>query len=460
MSALWTSADIAAATGGTASADFAVDGVTFDSREVIGGELFIALKGESTDGHRFVAQARERGAAGFLVSEPVEAPHVRVADTTAALEALGTAARARTCATVIGVTGSVGKTSVKEALKLSLDRFAPERTHASVKSYNNHTGVPLSLARMPADSRFGVFEMGMNHPGELSALTRLVRPHVAIVTWVASAHREFFETEADIADAKGEIFAGLEPGGTAIVPYDSEHRDRLLGHARPHAAQILTFGEGEGADVRARRYSLQPDCTTVTADVAGELLTYKVGMAGRHWLNNSLAVLAAVKAAGGDLGLAGLALAGLTGLPGRGRRLRVAREGGQAVVIDEAYNANPASMRAALAVLGEVAPNGSGRRLVALGSMKELGALSDEFHAGLAADVEAAHVTHAVLVGREIEPLADALKRRIKVEHVADADAAIQAVERTLRADDVLLVKGSNSVGLGRLVAHFQGAEG
>lgn len=459
MSMLWTSGEIAAATGGTASGEFSVSGVTFDSREVIGGELFIALRGESTDGHRFVGQARERGASGFLVGEPVEGAHVLVADTTAALEALGRASRGRSGATVIGVTGSVGKTSVKEALKLSLERLAPGHTHASVKSYNNHTGVPLSLARMPADSRFSVFEMGMNHPGELAALTQSVRPHVAVVTWVTSAHREFFATEELIADAKGEIFTGLEPGGTAIIPFDSPHRDRLLGHARPHAANILTFGEGEGADVRALRYSLQPDCTTATADVAGELLTYKVGMAGRHWLNNSLAVLAAVKAAGGDLGLAGLALAGLTGLPGRGRRLRVNRGGGQAVVIDESYNANPASMNAALAVLGEVPPIGEGRRLAVLGSMKELGALSDEFHAGLAPAVEAAGVAHLVLVGKEIEPLADALKRRLKVEHVADAAAAIQAAERALRADDVLLVKGSNSVGLGRLVAHFEGAE-
>ena len=459
MSMLWTSDEIAAATGGRVSGAFSASGVTFDSREVIGGELFIALRGESTDGHKFIGQAGERGAAGYLVSEPVEGAHVLVADTTAALEALGGASRGRSAATVIGVTGSVGKTSVKEALKLSLERLAPGRTHASVKSYNNHTGVPLSLARMPADSRFGVFEMGMNHAGELAALTRLVRPQVAVVTWVASAHREFFATEELIADAKGEIFQGLEPGGTAVVPFDSVHRDRLLDHARPHAANILTFGEGAGADVRAKRFSLQPDCTTVTADVAGEILTYKVGMAGRHWLNNSLAVLAAVKAAGGDLGLAGLALAGLTGLPGRGRRLRVAREGGAAVVIDEAYNANPASMAAALAVLGEVPPMGQGRRLAVLGSMKELGDLSAEFHAKLAPAVEAAGVAHLVLVGQEIEPLAEALQRRLKVEHVADADAAIRAVERSLRADDVLLVKGSNSVGLGRLVAHFQGAE-
>jgi UDP-N-acetylmuramoyl-tripeptide--D-alanyl-D-alanine ligase len=459
MNPLWTSDEIAAATGGTASADFSISGVTFDSREVTGGELFIALRGESTDGHRFVDQARSRGAAGCLVSEPVEGAHVLVADTTAALEALGRASRSRSSATVIGVTGSVGKTSVKEALKLGLERLAPERTHASVKSYNNHTGVPLSLARMPGDSRFAVFEMGMNHPGELSTLTRMVRPHVAVVTWVASAHREFFKTEEMIADAKGEIFQGLERGGTAIVPFDSVHRDRLLGHAGPHAANILTFGEGEGADVRALRFSLLPDCTTVTADVAGDILTYKIGMAGRHWLNNSLAVLAAVKASGGDLGLAGLALAGLTGLPGRGRRLRVNREGGQAIVIDESYNANPASMAAALAVLGEVPPLGQGRRLAVLGSMKELGELSAEFHAGLAPAVEAAGVAHLVLVGQEIAPLAGALQRRMKVEHVADADAAIRAVERALRVDDVLLVKGSNSVGLGRLVTHFQGAE-
>jgi len=457
MSELWTSDEIAAATGGTVAGDFTASGVTFDSREVIGGELFVALRGEATDGHRFVGQARERGASGLLVSEPIDAPHVRVADTTAALEALGRAARARGDAKIIGVTGSVGKTSVKEALRLGLERCAPDRTHASVKSYNNHTGVPLSLARMPADSRFGVFEMGMNHAGELAQLTRLVRPHVAIVTWVASAHREFFDSEEAIADAKGEIFQGLEPGGVALVPHDSVHRDRLLGHARPSAAQVVTFGEGEGADVRAKRYSLQPDCTTVTADVAGEILTYKIGMAGRHWLNNSLAVLAAIKAAGGDLGLAGLALAGLQGLPGRGRRFRVDRGGGQAVGIDESYNANPASMAAALSVLAEVTPNDGGRRVAVLGSMKELGALSDEFHAGLAPNVLAAGVAHAILVGREIEPLADALKRRIKVEHVADAAAAIAAAERSLAADDVLLVKGSNSVGLGRLVAHFAG---
>ena len=453
MTPLWTSAAIAAATGGVASAAFEVEDVTFDSREVMGGELFVALRGAADDGHRFVPVARERGAAGLLVSESVDAPHVRVADTTAALDALGSAARARTDAVVIGVTGSVGKTGVKEALRRALERFAPDRVHASVKSYNNHTGVPLSLARMPADSRFGVFEMGMNHAGELSALTRLVRPQIAVITWVASAHREFFASEEAIADAKGEIFAGLQPGGTAIIPFDNVHRDRLIGHARPNAAQVVTFGTGDGADVRALDYKLLPDCTAVRAAVGEHELIFKVGMAGRHWVGNALAVLAAVQAAGGDLALAGLALAALSDLPGRGARLRVARPEGSAVVIDESYNANPASMAAALAVLGGIAPAGRGRRVAVLGGMAELGEGAADYHVALAPLIEAAGVARAVLVGAAMAPLAEVLRLTTTTSHVADADAALNLIERELKADDVLLVKGSNSIRLATLVA-------
>ncbi len=446
MRALWTSNEIAAATGGVASATFDVDAVSFDSREVIGGELFVALTGETTDGHRFVDTAMTRGARGCLVSETVAAPHVHVADTTAALEALGRAARARTDACIIGVTGSVGKTGVKEALRLALDRYAPGRVHASVKSYNNHTGVPLSLARMPADSRFGVFEMGMNHAGELSRLTAQVRPHIALVTWVASAHAEFFASEAAIADAKGEIFEGLQPQGTAIIPHDNAHRDRLIGHATPHAARILTFGFDTAADVHPLDYALLPDCTTCTAQVQGERLTFKIGMAGRHWLSNALGVLAAVHAGGGDLALAGLALAELTGLPGRGARFRTA---GQATVIDESYNANPASMAAALGVLGEVAAPGA--RIALLGEMRELGDQSDAFHAGLAPLIVQAGVTRAILVGKAMAPLADALRRQISVRHFDTAAQAQDALD--LARGDVLLVKGSNGVGLGAVVA-------
>lgn len=456
---LWTSAAIAAATGGTASGEFGADGVTFDSREVTAGDLFIALKGETTDGHRFIDRALAQGAAGLLVSEAVAAPHVRVADTMAALNALGAAARDRSAALRIGVTGSVGKTGVKEALKAALARFAPAAVHASVKSYNNHTGVPLSLARMPAASRFGVFEMGMNHAGELAALTQLVRPHIAVVTWVASAHREFFATETDIARAKAEIFGGLPAGGTAIIPHDNPHADLLAGAAADAGAKVVRFGSNPGADVQAESVALHPDCSCVTARVGDERLTFKIGMAGRHWVNNALAVLAAVQAAGADLALAGLALAELNGLPGRGRRLRVPAGDGQAIIIDEAYNANPASMAASLAVLKDVAPARSGRRLALLGSMKELGALSDDFHAGLAPHILDAGVAAAVLVGTEMAPLAAALSRRIDVRHVGDAQAAQTEITRLIAADDVLLVKGSNSIGLARVIDALAAAE-
>ncbi len=441
-----------------ASEPFTVGGVTFDSREVAPGDLFVALKGEATDGHRFVDAARARGAAGMLVSEAVDGPHVRVADTMAGLTALAVAARARTAAKIIGVTGSVGKTGTKEALRRALEPTAPGAVHASVKSYNNHTGVPLSLARMPASTRFGVFEMGMNHAGELTALTALVRPHVAVVTAIASAHRAFFASEEAIADAKGEIFAGLEPGGTAVIPFDSPHRDRLIAAAKPYAGRIVTFGLGDGADVRATDHVLHADCTTATAQVGDRRLMFRLGQPGAHWLSNALAVLAAVEAVGGDLALAGLALADMAGLPGRGERFAVARGEGTATVIDESYNANPASMAAALAVLGGIAPTGSGRRRVVLGDMKELGADSAAFHAALAPLLDAAGVTQAILVGDAMASLADALPRHIPAVLVADAAQAGAAVAAHLAAGDVLLIKGSNSIRLGDVVAALREA--
>jgi UDP-N-acetylmuramoyl-tripeptide--D-alanyl-D-alanine ligase len=449
MSPLWTAAEIAAACHGTVHGDFSADGVTFDSREVIGGELFVALKGETTDGHRFLASARSRGASGLLVSEATTGPHVRVADTMAALTALAEAARDRSAATRIGVTGSVGKTGTKEALAKALGRAAP--VHASVKSYNNHTGVPLSLARMPMDSRYGVFEMGMNHAGELTALSALVKPHIALITWVTSAHIEFFDSEADIARAKGEIFSGLLPGGTAILPTDNIHSE-ILRKAATGAGRILEFGFTPASEVHAESFVLHPDCSCVTARIGAERLTYKVGMAGRHWVSNSLAVLAAVHAAGGDLALAGLALAELSDLPGRGARLRVAAGGGQAIVIDESYNANPGSMAATLAVLGDTTPMNHGRRLAILGDMRELGAHSAQFHADLAPLVLASGIAAIILVGNEMKALATALGRRLDVRHVADASAALQEIDALLAADDVLLIKGSNSLGLGDIV--------
>jgi UDP-N-acetylmuramoyl-tripeptide--D-alanyl-D-alanine ligase len=457
MSPLWTSDEIAAATGGEAHGAFEASGVAFDSREIGPGDLFVALKGEATDGHRFVERAFAAGAAGAITSEAVERPHVRVADTTKALDDLGRASRARSRAQIVGVTGSAGKTGTKEALFAALDRSAPGRAHRSVKSYNNHTGVPLSLARMPREVRFGIFEMGMNHAGELAALTRLVRPHVAIVTTIAPAHREFFASDADIADAKGEIFQGLEPGGTAIVPYDSPHRDRLVAAARPHAGRITTFGLEEGADVRATYVVRGPrGGSMVTAQLAGAQLSFTISQPGLHWVSNALAVLAAAQAVGGDLALAGLALAELGGIKGRGERHRIALDGGgEALVIDESYNANPASMQATLKVLGEEAV--AGRRIAVLGAMKELGADGAAFHAGLAGPLEEAGVDYAILVGEEMAPLAKALGGQVKMAHVADAAAALPLAREAIGPGDAMLVKGSNSIGLAALVEALAG---
>ncbi len=453
---LWTAAEIAAATGGTASADFEVGGVAFDSREVGPGDLFVAMKGEASDGHLFLDQAFAQGAAGAIVSEPCDHPHVRVADSFRALEELARASRKRSGATIIGVTGSVGKTSAKEALYAALDRGAPGAVHRSVKSYNNHTGVPLSLARMPRDARFGVFEMGMNHAGELAALTRIVRPHIAVVTAIAPAHTAFFPDESAIADAKGEIFEGLEPGGRAIVPFDSAHRDRLVAAAAPHAATVVTFGLEKGADVRAiETVRLATGSTFVTAQFGAHELSFTMAQPGMHWVSNALAVLACVDAAGADLGLAGLALAELGGLQGRGARFMASLPGGEALVIDESYNANPSSMRATLAVLKQE----PGRHVAVLGEMRELGAASADYHAGLAEPILAANVEMALLVGEAMAPLAQALEGKVETVHVGDAAAALTSLRTILAPGDAVLIKGSNGVGLARVVASLGGGK-
>jgi len=450
MSVLWTSDEIAAATGGTAHGRFEATGVTFDSREVGPGDLFVAMPGTVHDGHEFVRHAIAAGAAGLIVSKPVDHPHVLVEDTARALEGLGTAARQRSAATIVGVTGSVGKTSTKEALFAALDRWRPGRVHRSVKSYNNHTGVPLSLARMPRDAEFAVLEMGMNAKGEIAALTRLVRPNVALITAIAPAHIENLGSEEAIADAKAEIFEGLEPDGIAIVPNDTPHRDRLVRAARRHADRIVTFGSGD-ADVHALHAVRADDGgSLITAALLDRDLTFTIAQRGEHWVSNALAVLAAVEALGGDVGLAGLALAELGGLTGRGQRHRIEIEGGEAILIDESYNANPASMAATLKSLAS--ETGIERRIAVLGPMRELGVHSDQLHAALAPAVLAAKVDELVLVGEDMRPLADAIDGQVHITRVADADSAADAVARLLHPGDAVLVKASNSVGLSRVI--------
>ena len=460
--ALWEAAAIAEATGGAASGAFQCAGVEMDSRDVRNGDLFVALKGETMDGHAFLDAAFARGAAAALVDRPVDYPHILVPDTTAALTALARAARERTPARIIGVTGSVGKTGVKEAIFAALERASRGATHRSTRSYNNHVGVPLSLARMPARSKFAVFEMGMNHPGEIDTLTRQVRPHVAVITAIAPAHIEMLGSEEAIADAKAEIFAGLERGGVAVIPADSRHFARLEAAALAAGAKTISFGSEPHATMRLLDSIPSANGgSLVTCEHPAGRLCYTVAEPGAHWIANSLAVMAAVLAAGGDLAAAGLALAEMGGLKGRGARHRIAVPGGHALLIDESYNANPASMRATLAALGQTP---AGRRVAVLGAMKELGDFGPAFHAGLAEPIVAAKIDHVVLVGDEMAALARELGKSPasglgfagRFTHAADAGEAIGALEEFgLIAGDAVLVKGSNSVGLGRVVDHF-----
>jgi UDP-N-acetylmuramoyl-tripeptide--D-alanyl-D-alanine ligase len=450
VTALWTSDEIAAATGGAASASFEVTGVTFDSREVGPGDLFVAMPGTVYDGHLFVDAAFEAGAAGAIVSKPVSGPHVLVEDTFAALQALGRASRKRSGATILGVTGSVGKTSTKEALYAALDRNRPGKVHRSVKSYNNHTGVPLSLARMPRDAEFAVLEMGMNNKGEIAALTRQVRPHVAVITAIAPAHIENLGSEEAIADAKAEIFEGLQSGGVAIVPNDTPHRDRLVKAARRHADRIITFGGGD-ADVHAlHAVSAEGGGSLISAALLESELTFTISQRGEHWVSNALAVLAAVEAVGEDVAIAGLALADLGGLKGRGQRHLIELDGGEVLLIDESYNANPASMAATLKSLGE--ERDVVRRIAVLGPMRELGEHSAELHAGLAPSVREAHVDQLILIGDEMRPLAERVVGHIPLDLVTSVDEATEVLRRTVHPGDAVLVKASNSVGLAKLV--------
>jgi len=447
VSALWTAAEIIAATGGSGPVGWSATGVSIDSRTVASGDLFVALAGPTHDAHDFVADALNRGAAGALVSRkpeglPEDAPLILVPDTLAALTALGQAGRARSKARVIAVTGSVGKTGTKEAIRRSLERQG--KTVASAASLNNHWGVPLSLARMPADTVYGIFEIGMNHPGEIAALTRLVRPDIAIITTISAAHLGFFPSVEAIADAKAEIFQGMPRDGIAVLHRDNPHFDRLAAAARAcRVTHVLGFGEHAEASVRLIDSHLYSTASAVTAMVVDEIVDYCVSLPGRHWVINSLAVMAAVKAAGADISIAAAAMGSLEALDGRGRRHRIAVAAGEAELVDESYNANPDSMRAALAVLSKIAPRTGGRRIAVLGDMLELGDAASRLHAELAQPVLAADVDLVFTVGREMENLDRALPAARRGAHAATSAELVPALAAALRPGDVVMVKGS-----------------
>ncbi len=446
---LWTGNEVAAACNGKALNDAAwtVTGVSIDSRTIAPGDLFIPLKGPNFDGHAFVARALAQGAAGAIVADiPAGLENdgrlIKVDDTMLALQDLGRMGRVRAGGKVLAVTGSVGKTGTKEALKVALD--SQGKTFATVGSLNNHWGVPLSLARFPADSRFGVFELGMNHAGEIGPLSRMVRPDVAIITNVEAVHIEFFAGVEQIADAKAEIFEGMDPSGTAILPRDNPHYARLLAHARTQGlTRVLSFGQHQGADGRLLNYEPHPDHGMVTARIDGVEVTYTIPLPGRHHAVNSLAVLLAVKAVGGDVAVAANALAGLAPIKGRGQRRQVEVEGGAFTLIDESYNASPVSVAAAAGVLGQAAIGEMGRRIAVLGDMRELGDHAPALHAGLAEPFVAAGTDLVFCCGPNMRHLFDRLPPALRGAHAPDSAALAPIAADAVRAGDAIMIKGS-----------------
>ena len=461
--ALWTSAEIVAATNGRVGRRFEADGVSIDSRKIAPGDLFVALHGPNFDGHDFVAAALTAGAAGVLLHRlpsgiAAEMPVVIVEDTLEGLRALGSAARSRSRARIAAVTGSVGKTSTKEALRAALAPFG--QTFASQGNLNNHWGAPLSLARMPRDAEFGVFELGMNHAGEIAPLSRLVRPEVSIITTVEAVHIEFFASVAEIADAKAEIMAGMAPEGAVVLPRDNPHYDRLVGHAqRRGITRILSFGADANCDARLIECSVSPNGSRVTAEVLGRRLNYALGMPGLHQARNSLAVLAAVGALGLDVAKAAATFAGLAALKGRGARERLNLAAGPITLLDESYNASPASVRAALSLLAASVPEGRGRRIAVLGDMRELGTAGPALHRELAPDLAASGVDLAYLVGPLMRGLHDAVPEGMRAGHWGESTAAIAPLMAALRAGDVVLVKGSLGTRMAPIVEALRAAD-
>jgi UDP-N-acetylmuramoyl-tripeptide--D-alanyl-D-alanine ligase len=425
-----------------------VPGLSIDTRTIKPGEAFFAIQGENRDGHEFVEAALHAGAGLAVVARrkmaamPQGAPLLIADDALAGLNDLAKASRARSHAKIVAVTGSVGKTGTKEALRLVLGKQG--ETHASAASYNNHWGVPLSLALMPQSAKFGVFEIGMNHAGEITPLTKLVRPHVAIVTTIAPVHLEFFGTLEAIADAKAEIFLGVEPGGTAVLNADNPQFAHLKRAAQIAAVKhIVAFGESDGADAHLAKVSLQAETSTVQASILGRDVTYKLGAPGRHVVENSLAVLAAAQLLGADLALAALALADLKAPAGRGERVTLELPGGAVLLIDESYNANPVSMRAALALLGQVPMKGMGRRIAVLGDMLELGPDGAALHADLADAVTGNAVDLVFCSGPLMKSLWDALPSGRRGGY-ADTSAALEPeILGAIAANDAVMIKGS-----------------
>jgi UDP-N-acetylmuramoyl-tripeptide--D-alanyl-D-alanine ligase len=455
---LWTAEVAANVTGGhLEGGEWTATGVSIDSRSLEAGDLFVALTAER-DGHQFAPAAMKAGAAAALVSraDACEGPRLVVDDVMEALSKLAIASRDRSDARRIAVTGSVGKTSVKEWVAASLREAGP--AHWSVKSFNNHWGVPLTLARMAQTTEHAVFEMGMNHAGEIRPLSRLVQPHVALITRIAPAHLENLGSMKAIADAKSEIFEGMAPDAVAVIPSDDAHYDRLASHViKSRAAFLLGFGTARDAAVRLERFDDAPDGGRGRLNVLGRLVDFKLAASGAHQGLNAAAVMAACVAAGLEAEQVVAALERQTAAAGRGASFTLSLpEGGEAVIVDDSYNANPVSMTAALASLSKRQPRGQGRRIAVLGEMLELGPDSAAMHGALAEPVVQAGVSRVIAVGRLMQSLLDALPKSVTGQSARSADSALEILIDELHDGDVVLIKGSNASGVHKIVSSLR----
>jgi UDP-N-acetylmuramoyl-tripeptide--D-alanyl-D-alanine ligase len=458
---LWSAREIAEATGGRCNGDWQAGGVSIDSRALVPGDLFIALQGPNFDGHDYIGKALEAGAAGALSARDAAAldladdtPLVVVADTLDGLTDLGRAARARASAgtVFVGITGSVGKTSTKEALAVCL--AAQAETAWSRGSFNNHWGLPLSLARMSRSARYGVFELGMNHPGEIDSLSRILRPNIALITNIEAAHIGNFSGIEGIADAKAEIFTHLEPGGTAVLNHDSPLFARLQERAeKAGAGRIVTFGKAEGSDVQLLDAVPEARGSRIAFQLEGRRLQASVGQPGMHWVANALAIATVLHSLGLELPQALAPLGDLQAVTGRGVFKDIAFASGKLTLIDDTYNANPASMRASFAVLGGCRVSGGGRRIAVLGDMLELGSQSDHLHAALAPDLVAAGVDQVFTCGPGMAKLAQALPEQMRAAHAKDSKDLADVLLPRLGDGDTVLVKGSKGSRMDRVVS-------
>ncbi len=461
MTLLWTSRDMVVAMGGRPFGQLpdGITGISIDSRTISPGEAFFAIKGDRVDGHDYASIAIANGASLLIVAESklpalgrLTIPMIVVDDVLVGLQKLGIAARDRTAATVIAVTGSVGKTTTKEMLRLTLEPSG--NVHAAVASFNNHWGVPLTLARMPMDTRYGVFEIGMNHPGEIGPLSRMVRPDVAIITTIAPAHLGNFSSVDEIADAKAEIFEGVVNGGDVILNRDNAYFDRLEQAAQAAGLEnVHSFGQHAKAEFRLAEFDGAAELSTVWVSFHGETREVTIGAPGRHLAENAMAVLAAVSLVGADIDAAIEALANLSAVKGRGARHKLKISGGSLTLVDESYNANPASMRAAISVLASSQPPYDGRRIAVLGDMLEMGEFSPSVHADLAGPLLAAGIEHVWLAGPEMVALRDALPETVSVVYLETTAEMANFVTTEVRAGDVVMVKSSLGIGFGKIVS-------